>query len=305
MAAHLEGRGCSVLDFTGLAQKNGAVASHVRLAPNPGDLHAVRVGAGAADLVLGCDMVVAASPSSLATVDRGRTRAVINGTLTPTAQFVLDRDMDLSEEPMQRALRAAAGPEAVDFVPATALATALMGDAIADQPVHAGLRVPEGTRPAVARGHRARDRAERHRGGERQGGVRVGPPRGARPRARRARGRRCPRRRRHPRARRRIGSGISPHRWSRTRTPRYADRFRQRIARIAAADDRLPGRSGLTEAAARSLHKLMAYKDEYEVARLYTDGAFAAQLARTFDGTPQTRVPPGAAAVRAARSRDG
>ena len=75
--------------------------------------------------------MVAASPSSLATVDRGRTRAVINATLTPTAQFVLDRDMDLAEEPMRRAVRAAAGPDAVDFVPATALATALMGDAIA------------------------------------------------------------------------------------------------------------------------------------------------------------------------------
>ena len=60
MAAHLEGKGCTVLDFTGLAQKNGAVMSHVRLAPKPEDLHAVRIAAGGADLVLGCDMVVAA-----------------------------------------------------------------------------------------------------------------------------------------------------------------------------------------------------------------------------------------------------
>ena len=286
MAAHLEGRGCSVLDFTGLAQKNGAVASHVRLAPHPGDLHAVRVGAGAADLVLGCDMVVAASPSSLATVDRGRTRAVINGTLTPTAQFVLDRDMDLSEAPMQRALRAAAAPEAVDFVPATALATALMGDAIATNLFMLGYAFQKGLVPLS---RAAIERAIELNGTAVESG-----------KAAFAWGRLAA----HDRAHVERAAGLSPPEAPPARTPaewiehfaaalvayqdaRYADRFRQRIARIAAADDRLPGRSGLTEAAARSLHKLMAYKDEYEVARLYTDGAFAAQLARTFDGTPQ------------------
>ena len=286
MAAHLEGRGCSVLDFTGLAQKNGAVASHVRLAPNPGDLYAVRVGAGAADLVLGCDMVVAASPSSLATIDRGRTRAVINGTLTPTAQFVLDRDMDLSEEPMQRALRAAAGPEAVDFVPATSLATALMGDTIATNLFMLGYAFQEGLVPL--------SRAAIERAIELNGAA------VASGKAAFAWGRLAA----HDRAHVERAAGVSPPDAPTPRTPAdwighfaamlvayqdagYADRFRQRIARIAAADDRLPGRSGLTEAAARSLHKLMAYKDEYEVARLYTDGAFAAKLARTFDGTPQ------------------
>src|SRR5208282_626571 len=62
MAAHLDGKGCSVLNFTGLAQKNGAVMSHVRLAPTPEDLHAVRLSSGGADLLLGCDMVVSAGP---------------------------------------------------------------------------------------------------------------------------------------------------------------------------------------------------------------------------------------------------
>ena len=79
MAAHLEGKGCTVLDFTGLAQKNGAVMSHVRLAPKPEDLHAVRIAAGGANLVLGCDMVVAASPAALSRIEPGVTRAVING----------------------------------------------------------------------------------------------------------------------------------------------------------------------------------------------------------------------------------
>ena len=79
MAAHLEGKGCTVLDFTGLAQKNGAVMSHVRLAPKPEDLHAVRIAAGGANLVLGCDMVVAAAPAALSRIEPGITKAVING----------------------------------------------------------------------------------------------------------------------------------------------------------------------------------------------------------------------------------
>ncbi|MBK9114081.1 MAG: indolepyruvate ferredoxin oxidoreductase family protein [Betaproteobacteria bacterium] len=286
MAAHLEGRGCSVLDFTGLAQKNGAVTSHVRLAPDPADLAAVRVGAGGADLVLGCDLVVAASPAPLATIDRGRTRAVINGTPTPTAQFVLDRDMDLAEAPMRRALQAAAGPEAVEFVPATALATALMGDAIATNLFLLGYAFQRGLVPLS---RAALERAIELNGTAVDSG-----------KAAFAWGRLAAHDRAH--VERAAGSSLSTAPEPRTpaesiehfaaslavyQDAAYADRFRERLARVAAADARLPAQSGLAEAAARSLHKLMAYKDEYEVARLYTDGAFAAKLARTFDGTPQ------------------
>src|SRR5207247_3647841 len=90
MAAHLEGKGCTVLDFTGLAQKNGAVMSHVRLAPAQEDLHAVRIAAGGARLLLGCDMVVAASPAALSRIEPGITKAVINGYMTPVAAFVMN-----------------------------------------------------------------------------------------------------------------------------------------------------------------------------------------------------------------------
>ncbi|MFO1314312.1 MAG: indolepyruvate ferredoxin oxidoreductase family protein [Burkholderiales bacterium] len=286
MAAHLEGRGCSVLDFTGLAQKNGAVTSHVRLAPHPDDLAAVRVGAGAADLLLGCDMVVAASPAALAAIDRGRTRAVINGTPTPTAQFVLDRDMDLDDAPMRRALQGAAGPDAVDFVPATALATALMGDAIATNLFLLGYAFQQGLVPLS---RAAIERAIELNGTAVDSG-----------KAAFAWGRLAA----HDRAHVERAAGTSPPEPPAARTPAewiehyagllvayqdagYADRYRRRLARIAAADAGLPAQSGLTEAAARSLHTLMAYKDEYEVARLYTDGVFAAKLARAFDGTPQ------------------
>ncbi|WP_256365945.1 2-oxoacid:acceptor oxidoreductase family protein [Tardiphaga sp. vice278] len=94
MAAHLEGKGCSVLDFTGLAQKNGGVMTHVRIAPAPEDIAAVRIAAGGADLLLGFDIVGAASPVALARIEQGVTRAVINTSMTPTAAFVTDGNID-------------------------------------------------------------------------------------------------------------------------------------------------------------------------------------------------------------------
>ena len=131
MAAHLEGKGCTVLDFTGLAQKNGAVMSHIRLAPKPEDLHAVRIAAGGANLVLGCDMVVAAAPAALSRIEPGITKAVINGYMQPVAAFVLNGDMDLGAESMMKSIRDAAGDDATTFVDGTGLATAIFGDSIA------------------------------------------------------------------------------------------------------------------------------------------------------------------------------
>ena len=87
MAAHLEGKGCSALNFTGLAQKNGAVMSHVRIAARSEDISAVRIAAAGADLLLGCDIVVSASPAGLSRAEYSKTRAVINAELQPTASF--------------------------------------------------------------------------------------------------------------------------------------------------------------------------------------------------------------------------
>src|SRR5438034_1676350 len=109
MAAHLEGKGCTVLDFTGLAQKNGAVMSHVRLAPAQEDLHAVRIAPGGACLLLACDMAVAAGAAALSRVERGATYAIVNRDLQPTARFVLDRDLDLQAPAMAKTVAAPAG----------------------------------------------------------------------------------------------------------------------------------------------------------------------------------------------------
>src|SRR5947207_2720291 len=147
MAAHLEGKGCTVLDFTGLSQKNGAVMSHVRLAPRAEDLHAVRVAAGGADLLLGCDMVVAASPTALSRIEHSVTRAVVNSYLAPTAAFVVNPDIDFETAAMQRALRRAAGEQNTDFIDATAIATALMGDSIATNLFMLGYAFQQGLIP--------------------------------------------------------------------------------------------------------------------------------------------------------------
>ena len=182
MAAHLEGKGCTVLDFTGLAQKNGAVMSHVRLAPKPEDLHAVRIAAGGANLVLGCDMVVAASPAALSRIEQGVTKAVINGHVQPVAAFVMNGDMDLGAEAMMKSIRDAAGDEATSFVDGTGLATAILGDSIATNLFMLGYAWQKGLLPLSLDAHRARHRAERRGGRGQQAHLRLGPPRGAQPR---------------------------------------------------------------------------------------------------------------------------
>jgi indolepyruvate ferredoxin oxidoreductase len=131
MAAHIEGKGVAILDMTGLAQKGGSVYSHIRIAARPEDIHAVRIAAGEASLVMGCDMIVAASDEAIAKMQVGTTRAVINADLAPVGGFTKDPDLRMPEKDMADAIREACGEEAVDFVDATELATELLGDSIA------------------------------------------------------------------------------------------------------------------------------------------------------------------------------
>ena len=129
MAAHLEGKGVLVLDMAGLAQKGGAVMSHVRLAATPAGLHAARVAARQADVVLGCDLMVGAGKEALGAMDAERTCAVMNTDVAPTGAFTQDPDWQTSPDAMlQRVREASWSSESLD---ATAIATALMGDAVA------------------------------------------------------------------------------------------------------------------------------------------------------------------------------
>src|SRR5262249_7744514 len=138
MAAHMEGKGCSVLDMTGLAQKGGAVFSHIRLAQKPEDIHAVRIAAGGAKLLLGCDIVVASTFDALAKIAQGETRAVINTHETVTGDFTRNPDMQFPTAGLKTLISDAAGKAATDFLDATRLATALLGDSISTNPFMLG-----------------------------------------------------------------------------------------------------------------------------------------------------------------------
>src|SRR5258706_2756540 len=130
MAAHLEGKNVSVLDMTGVAQKNGAVTSHIRIAAATQPIHAQAIATGEADLILGCDMLTAGAHDAIAKTHPGRTVAVINTNEQPTGQFAQDPDWQFPAAEV-RALIAEAVTDRTHFVDATRLATALMGDSIA------------------------------------------------------------------------------------------------------------------------------------------------------------------------------
>ncbi len=285
MAAHIEGKGCSVLDFTGLAQKNGAVLSHVRIAPEAEDLHAVRVAAGGADLVLGCDMVVAASPTALARIEHGVTRCVVNSDYQPTAAFVTNPDIDFETAALTKAIRNAAGDANADFVDATGLATALLGDSIAGNLFLLGYAVQKGLVPV---GAAAIERAIE------LNGVAVEMNKHALAWGRLAA---------HDHAR--VAALVHPVADEATKPVKglaalverraaflaryqdaaYAARYREFVAAVERAERaRLGHRTEFAEAVAENLFKLMAYKDEYEVARLYTDGEFLRKLRHQFAG---------------------
>ncbi len=305
MAAHLEGKGCSVLDMTGLAQKGGAVLSHIRIGRAPDDLHAARIVTGGAQLLLGCDIVVAAAPDGLSRLRHGASRAVINRHETITGAFTRDPDLAFPEATLARAIAAAVGDERVELIDATRLATALAGDSIATNLFLAGYAYQHGLIPVSAA---AIERAielnavavelNRHafRWGRWAALDRSAVERIAAPDA--------------PAAERLSATldEIVARRvayLTRYQDAAYARRY-EHLARHAerAERQRAPGAAGFAEAVARNLFKLMAYKDEYEVARLYTDGEFRRKLGRQFEGdyTLEFHLAPPILAARDART---
>jgi indolepyruvate ferredoxin oxidoreductase len=286
MAAHLEGKGCTVLDISGLAQKNGAVMSHVRLAPRPEDLYAVRVAAGGADVLLACDPVVAASPAALSRIRHGATKAVINSHAQPTAAFIFKPDVDFETAKMLHAIKMAAGDGGADSIDATGLAAALMGDSIAANLFMLGYAFQKGFLPltlaaiarAIALNGVAVDANKRsfgfgrlaaHDRGQVEALVRNALRDDAAP---------------EPQSL----DALVEHRAAFLKSYQnaaYAQRYRDSVGTIRIAEANLArGFSGLAEAVARNLFTLMAYKDEYEVARLYGDGTFLQKLQRQFAG---------------------
>ncbi|MCB1743601.1 MAG: 2-oxoacid:acceptor oxidoreductase family protein, partial [Gammaproteobacteria bacterium] len=287
MAAHIEGLGVTVLDQTGLAQKNGAVGSHVRIAATPEDLHATRIAAGGARLLLGCDIVTAATPEVLSMLEPGRSRAVVNGHVTPPAAFVIDNTIDLGSRLMTRHISEATGKDCADFIDATRLATALLGDSIASNLFMVGYAWQKGLVPL---------RRESLEAAIRLNGVAVDFNLRAFNWGRLAE---------HDRARIEAlaaeGTEQTPqsqpdmsldelieHRAGYLvdyQNAAYANRYREFVTRVRDAEAKaVPGQTALSESVARNLCKLMAYKDEYEVARLYSCPEFKQGLERQFEG---------------------
>ena len=294
MAAHLEGRGVSVLDMAGLAQKGGAVYSHVQLAASPDDLHATRIATGEADLVIGADLVVSASTEALSKMRLGVTRAVVNADVAPTADFLRDPDWALPDDALRASIRDAAGPQDIEFVDATVLAQGLLGDSIYANPLLLGYAWQKGWIPLE---RRAIERAIE------LNGVAVSANRDAFVWGRRlahdpaavrralapARVVEFPRRPADPSTPNALDALIATRRAFLVayQDEAYAQRYEALVARVRQAESSLPdtgsGRT-LTAAVARGYFKLLAYKDEYEVARLHVDPAFRAGVAARFAG---------------------
>ncbi|HLH98159.1 MAG TPA: indolepyruvate ferredoxin oxidoreductase family protein [Xanthobacteraceae bacterium] len=288
MAAHLEGKGVGVLDMAGLAQKGGAVASHIRIAKKPEDIHAIRVAARGADLVLGGDIVVVGTKKVLAAVERGTTTMVVNQAEVLPGEFTRNADYSLPTARLKRAITAASGEAAAHFIDASRIALAVAGQGIAANMVMLGYAYQLGLLPLSAEAIETAIALNGEAVAMNKAAFRWGRAAAADPARVAQLAAPAP------------GSITDARKLSQSfdemlvrrvayltayQNAAYAARYRALVEETKAAEaTRAPGKCGLAEAVARNLFKLMAYKDEYEVARLYGNGEFARQVAEEFDG---------------------
>jgi indolepyruvate ferredoxin oxidoreductase len=282
-AAFLEGKAFGGMEMTGMAQKGGAVACHARIARNADDIHAIRTAIGGADLIIGGDLVVTASPGMLATIAPGRTRAVVNSHEVLTGDFTRTPAMALPARRMRRDIEERTGAARNWFLDAHDVAEKVFGDSIGANMLMLGYAYQLGLVPvgaaAIEQAIELNGAAvQMNRRAFRLGRTVAHDPAQldrllARPAA-------TP-------AAETVEALIARRATFLTQyqDARYADRYRAGLLAIRSAEQRVqPGNDALTRTAAETLFKMMAYKDEYEVARLYTDGAFAATLQEQFDG---------------------
>jgi len=279
MAAHLESKQASVLDFMGFAQKGGAVLSFVRLALTPDELNQVRIDTQQADLVLACDMVVGASADALGTVKHGRTVVIANTHELATAAFVRDPNASLHADALLGKMRHAAGAERVFTTDAQSIAQRMLGDTLPANIVMLGVAFQHGLVPV--------SEASLMRAIE-LNGVAVETNKTAFALGRLAVA--------APDALLRLeGAADAPKAdtldaliarreafLADYQDAALAERYRTLVERVRRAEAAL-GSEALTDAVARQYARLLAVKDEYEVARLYTDGAFMASLGEQFE----------------------
>ena len=297
MAAHLEGKGIVTQDAAGLAQKGGATWSHIQIANRPDAIFSTKVGTAEADLVIGCDPIVAAARASLAVMRAGRTYVALNTHATPTAAFVSDPDWQFPAGQCESLVLEAVGPEHIGKLDADTLAVQLLGDSIYTNPLMLGYAWQQGKVPlSLAALMRAIE----------LNGVQIENNKAAF-----EWGRRAAAEPKEVRALVRTGQVIELVKRSTNlddmiakrvefltdyQNAAYAEQYKRFVdtvrtkeaelvfSRTATRPDASRPSTKLTEAVARYLFKLMAYKDEYEVARLHSDKRFLDKVAAQFEG---------------------
>ncbi|MEA2991743.1 MAG: indolepyruvate ferredoxin oxidoreductase [Alphaproteobacteria bacterium] len=288
MAAHLEGKGVGIIDMSGLAQKGGSVQSHIRIAARPEDIHAIRVASGAADLVLGGDIVVAGTKRVLASVRQGTTQVVVNLSEFLPGEFTRDADFALPGKQIERAIVTSAGRERSHFLDATRLANGLLGNSIGANIFLLGYAYQIGAIPlsdeVIEKAIELNGEAvEMNQAAFRWGRAAAADPAAVEALARSARDESSDDRSLSVSLDETVARRVQY--LADYQNAAYAARYRAWIDKVKAAEAACaPGRNGFAETVARYLFKLMAYKDEYEVARLYTEGSFLKQVKAEFDG---------------------
>ncbi|MCH7537490.1 MAG: indolepyruvate ferredoxin oxidoreductase family protein [Proteobacteria bacterium] len=278
MAAHLEGKGSSVLDFMGFAQKFGPVLSYIRIAPRPADIHQVRIESTRADALIGCDLVVSSSPKASMTYSKGHTRAVVNSAEMMTGDFARHRDANLRADDRVAAIRAALGDNNLSTIDANRLAQQLMGDTIYANVLLLGYAWQKGLVPvslqALMRAVVLNNVAiENNKRAFLCGRLAAADPAQLDELMNPA-----------SNSDETLDAAISRRRDFLVdyQNQALADRYEQLLARVRATESRLTESDELTWAVARSYFKLLSYKDEYEVARLHTRKEFLDSVRREF-----------------------
>lgn len=286
MAAHIDGRGCSILDQLGLAQKGGAVVSHLKIALRPEEINATRIASGGADLVLGGDLLVTGSPATVETMAVDRTQVIVNSQPTMPGDFTRLPDLVFPGSEIEQRIKSSVGEDNTEFFNATRLATALLGDSIASNLLLLGFIFQKGLLPissasiiaaiklngvavdmnllAFSWGRRAANdmtsviTAAFGQQAEIQVPVKVSLAATVQRRA----------------------AFLEAY-----QDQAYAETYKQFVDNVLAIEtQQCKGLSGLAQAVAENYFKLLAYKDEYEVARLYTQPEFQQALDHQFEG---------------------
>lgn len=280
MAAHIEGLGASTYDMTGLAQKNGAVFSHVRIADAPSPLPNCRIGRGETDLLLAFDLVGAVADEAFVSLARDRSRAVVSTDITPTAAFQFDRDATISSGSLMKRLGQRIDAERIAAIDATQLAKALLGDTIGTNFFTVGFSLQKGLLPisldAIEQAIRLNGTAVAFN----LDALSLGRLFAVTPKKVLAL---MPKTELPDMS---LDALIARREAFLTRyqNSAYAARYRQLVDRVRSAEREVaPGTETLSMAAVQYYAKLLSYKDEYEVARLLTDPAVEQEIARNFE----------------------